>query len=139
MIVEMRSLGRGRGFEVVNEASAFLNEVLMSRISKRLDHLLEVIEGKRVDPLDAENSRLRDEVEELEDDVRALEDELERARIRLREFEDSTESEANDELLLQINEVLEGKNGEEFDDLPSAVEALIADYCDALEELDDES
>jgi len=134
----MRGLGRGRGFEVVDEYSAFSDEVLMSRIVERIHRIFEAVEGKRIDPLEAENSRLRDEVEELEDDIRALEDKLKIAETRLGEAEDSI-NEANDELLQQINELLGEKSGEGFDDLPSAVEALIADYCDALEELDDES
>ena len=50
-LVEMRSLGRGRGFKVVREYSALEDETLMTRISSRLHSLLNVIEIDEKDEL----------------------------------------------------------------------------------------
>ena len=136
IVVDMQSLGRGRGFEKTGEYSAFGDEVLMGRISKRLKRLLQVIDGDSLDSV--ERVLLEDQVEELEDETQAIKTELERARRRIVKLEAaSMDSEVFDELLSRINEALSDTYDEDYEDLESAVEALIDEYHDAVEEAED--
>ena len=135
IVVEMRSLGRGRGFEKTAEYSALGDDELTGRISKRLKRLLKVIEGETKD---AEKGLLEDMVEELEDEAHSLKAELERGRKRIGELEAQTdESESLNELLSHINEVLSDTTNEDYRDLESAVAALIEAYDDLQEETED--
>ena len=133
--VEMRSLGRGRGFRVVGRYSALGDAELMGRISTRLHELLRLIEGREL-PLDEENQRLLDSVEELEDEVRSLSERLEKAHKMIAGYEDAAEeqNDENEERLSLINEALSTVYYEAFDDLDSAVRALVDEYHDAVEE-----
>ena len=70
-LVEMTSLGRGRGFAKTGEYSALDDAALMGRIADRLHALLKLIEGDKVDTIERENQRLLDSMEELEDEARA--------------------------------------------------------------------
>ena len=88
IVVEMQSLGRGRGFEKTAEYSGLGDEVLMGRISRRLKRLLQVIEGDSPNPLQMANVRLEDQVEELEDEVKTLLSELRVAKKRITELEE---------------------------------------------------
>ena len=137
--VEMRSLGGRRGFQVTGRYSALGDTELMGRISTRLHELQRLIQGKEV-PLDEENQRLLDAAEELEDEVRSLSEKLEKAHQMIAKYEDAAEEEddENEELLSLINEALSTVYHEAFDDLDSAVRALVDDYYDAMEEAEDQ-
>ena len=137
IVVEMQSLGRGRGFKVVGEYSALGDEAITSRIASRLHRLLRLIEGDSPNPLQVENVRLEDQVEELEDDVKAFRSELKVAKKRIRELEEG-DTERYDELLYMVNEVLGEVYAVGFSDLDSAVRALIEEYDDLVEESEDE-
>jgi len=130
ILVEMQSLGRARGFAKIGEYSALNDEVLMGRIADRLHVLLALIEGERAGAVERENQRLDDLVEELEDEVRSLEEELRVARERIMEYEDAAEEEDDEieALLILLNETLGGVYDEEFEDLASAVGALVEEY-----------
>ncbi len=135
-LVEMQSMGRGRGFKVVGEYSALGDEAITSRIASRLHQLLHLIEGDSPIPLQVKNVQLEDQVEELEDDVKALQSELEAARVRISAFEE--EAETHDALLTMVNEALGDAYDEEFTDLGSAVGVMIKGYDDLREEVEDE-
>jgi uncharacterized protein YukE len=136
----MQSLGRARGFKVVDEYSALGDEAITSRIASRMHTLLRLIEGESPNPLVAENVRLEEQVEELEDEVRGLSKTLERANITISKHEDSAEEEEDDyeELLSLVNNALSDVYDEEFDDMESAVRALVDEYEDILEETGDD-
>ena len=136
IVVEMQSLGRGRGFKVVGEYSALGDEVLTRRIANRMRLILKLIEGDTQSPLMIRNNRLEDQVEELEDDVKALRSELEAARGRISAFEE--DAEIYTDLLSLVNEALGDGFDEVFTDLGSATEALLEAYDDLLEEVEDE-
>ncbi len=137
IVVEMQSLGRGRGFKVVGEYSALGDEVLTRRIADRMRLILKLIEGDTQSPLMIRNTRLEDQVEELEDDVKAFRSELKVAKRRIRELEEG-DTERYDELLYMVNEVLGEVYAVGFSDLDSAVRALIEEYDDLVEESEDE-
>ena len=137
VVVKMASLGRGRGFKVVSQFSALGDQELMEVIAKRLRVLLRLIEGYSPKDHKAENASLDDQVEELDDEVKALASELEAAKGRARELE--KESERHGELLSMVNEALELEYDEPFYELCSAVEALIEEYDDLLEEVEDDA
>ena len=137
ILVEMKSLGWRKGFKVVDEYSALGDETITGRIADRLHLLLQLIEGDKKRPLEVENTKLEDQVEELEDDIKVLLPEMEAAKERIRELE--KESEGYGELLSMVNEALEHAYDEPFYDLCSAVEALIGEFDDLLEEAEDES
>ncbi len=111
----------------------------MGRISTRLHELQRQIQGKEV-PLDEENQRLLDAAEELEDEVQSLTEKLEKAYQMIAKYEDAAEEEDDEkgELLSLINEALSTVHHEAFDDLDSAVRALVDDYYDAMEEAEDQ-
>jgi len=134
----MQSLGRARGFEKTGEYSALDDEDLTSRISERLRKLLLVMNGDSGNRDNAKRMILEDQVEELEDETQALKVELEMARERIREFEAlNDESESLSEILSRINDALSETYDENFEDLESAVGALIDGYHDAVEEAED--
>lgn len=137
IVVDMQSQGRARGFKVVNEYSALGDEVLTRRIADRMRLILKLIEGDTQSPLMIRNTRLEDQVEELEDDVKALLSELKVANKRIRELEEG-DTERYDELLYMVNEVLGEVYAVGFSDLDSAVRALIEEYDDLVEESEDE-
>lgn len=77
-------------------------------------------------------------MEELEDETKALQAEIEVARKRIGELESVVEeNEVVDELLSKVNEVLDDTFDEGFEDIESAVVALIDEYHDAVEEAED--
>ena len=137
IVVDMQSQGRARGFKVVNEYSALGDEVLTRRIADRMRLILKLIEGDTQSPLMIRNTRLEDQVEELEDDVKAFLSELNVANKRIRELEEG-DIERYDELLYMVNEVLGEVYAVGFSDLDSAVRALIEEYDDLAEESEDE-
>ena len=137
IVVDMQSQGRARGFKVVNEYSALGDEVLTRRIADRMRLILKLIEGDTQSPLMIRNTRLEDQVEELEDDVKAFLSELKVAKRRIRELEEG-DTERYDELLYMVNEVLGEVYAVGFSDLDSAVRALIEEYDDLVEESEDE-
>ena len=134
-VVEMRSLGRGRGFEKIGEYSALEDTALTSRIGKRIRLLLDVIQGENQETTE-DVEVLDDQLEELEDDFRALQAELSQANNRIRDLENEVMK--DDELLSSVNDVLDGVADDDFTDLHSAVMALIEAYDDLLEETEDE-
>jgi len=137
IVVDMQSQGRARGFKVVNEYSALGDEVLTRRIADRMRLILKLIEGDTQSPLMIRNTRLEDQVEELEDDVKAFRSELKVAKRRIRELEEG-DTERYGELLYLVNEVLGEVYAVGFSDLDSAVRALIEEYDDLVEESEDE-
>jgi chromosome segregation ATPase len=137
-VVEMQSQGRGKGFEVLKRYSALDDVELMSRISRRLKELLALIEGEADDP-EEEKQKLLDTIEELNDDVRALKLQLRQEREKLRQCEEimAEEKDTSEELLDLVNDALGDVYETEFDDLDSAVRALVDEYLDTLEEAED--
>lgn len=112
----------------------------MDRIAARLETLLTLIKGDSPNQIMAENVRLDDAVEELEDDNRALRKELHLAQEQMVELKAKYEAyDSLDELVSQINEVLSDTYHDPFQDLESAVTALIEEYDDLLEESEDET
>ena len=97
VIIQLRGLGRGRGFEVVSEYSLFEDEdtELLDIISDRVAVLYNLLYEDKGD----------DEDEEKEDD--------------------GEEGEQNGELLDLVNDVLADIYEERFSDLGEAVEALV--------------
>jgi len=139
ILVDMQSQGRGKGFKKIGEYSGLGDRGLMDRIAARLETLLYLIKGDSPDPFMAEKDRLDDAVEELEDDNRALQKELRQANVRISELEaENKENETIGDLVAQINEVLSETYYDPFQDLESAVTALIEEYDDLLEESEDE-
>jgi len=138
IVVEMQSLGRGRGFEKTGEYSALDDEDLTGRISERLRKLLLVMNGDSGNRDTVDGTILEDQVEEFEDEKQALKTELDLARRKIEELDKANEeSESLEELLFKINEVLGDTYDEDFVDLESAVGALIDEYHDAVEEAED--
>ena len=137
-LVEMQSLGRGRGFQVIDRFSALEDEELMRRISKRLKELLALIEDESEDH-DEEKQQLLDANEELEDTVRSLEGQLKRSEERIEELERALDEneEVDDELLELVNDALRDVSGEGFESLEPAIKFLVDDYLDAVEEAED--
>jgi hypothetical protein len=134
----MQSQGR-KGFKKIGEFSGLDDRVLMNRIADRMETLLHIIRGDLPNPLMEEKVRLEDDVEELEDDNRALQRALRLARKKSRELEAENEEYKDlDKLVSQINEVLNDTYYDPFQDLESAVDALIKEYDDLREETDDE-
>ena len=105
-VVEMRSLGRGRGFEVVSRESALDDEELTSTVAARLHALLNLLEG--------EGTALRREENELEAQLANSDEESE----ELKALEASVEN-----ALRLLNDHL----GESFDNLEEAVECIVAE------------
>jgi hypothetical protein len=134
----MQSQGR-KGFKKIGEFSGLDDKVLMNRIADRIETLLHIIRGDLPNPLMEEKVHLEDAVEELEDDNRALQRALRLARKKSRELEAENEEYKDlDKLVSQINEVLNETYHDPFQDLESAVGALINEYDDLREETDDE-
>jgi hypothetical protein len=134
-IVEMRSLGRGKGFQITKEFSIFEDEELLSRLKLRvtaINAILEIDMGEKlnlkVKELENENDNLREEVTELRVDLSDTKNKLEDVE---EEFDDKEQ-----ELLNRINEALPDEY-DEFTDLGEAVDALITDYSEAIEEAED--
>jgi hypothetical protein len=135
--VEMAGLGRGRGFKVVREFSALGDHELMEVIGRRLRVLLNLIEGDESSSPLAETQRLLDEIEELQDDNSTLRLELQKARSVIEELDEERLSPEDYESMLHlINETL--CDFEDIENLESAVETLVNEYQDILEELGDE-
>jgi cell shape-determining protein MreC len=118
--------------------SALDDVELMGRISRRLKELLALIEGEADDP-EEEKQKLLDTIEELNDDVRALKLQLRQEREKLRQCEEimAEEKDTSEELLDLVNDALGDVYETEFDDLDSAVRALVDEYLDTLEEAED--
>ncbi len=137
--VEMSSLGGRRGFQVTGRYSALGDTELMGRISTRLHELQRLIDGKE-GSLAEENQRLLDNVEELEDELRSLSKKLSKAHQLNAKNQEAGEEENDEkeELLSLINEALSTVYHEAFDDLDSAVRALVDEYHDAVEEAEDQ-
>jgi hypothetical protein len=135
IVVDMQSQGYARGFKKTAEYSALGDEELTGRIAVRLKQILRVIEGE---PKDAEKELLEDTVEELEDENQALKVELEITKKQNRNLEAlNEESENHGDLLSQVNDILSDTFHEDFEDLETAVGALIDEYHDAVEEAED--
>lgn len=118
-VVEMRSLGRGRGFEVVSRRSALGDPELTSTVAARLHALLNLLEGEgteirdvRVEDLKREAAALRREENELEAQLAKSEE----------ENEELVALEATVENALRL---LNNHLGESFDDLETAVEYIV--------------
>ena len=106
--VEIRGLGRARGFEVVGRPSILDDEALMARIAKRCSTILKIIEGESPKDVDAE-------------ELQNLIDEYEQER---------------DQGLSTINEALPDTH-ENHIDLEEAITAICTEYRDTVEELAD--
>ena len=116
-IVEMRSLGRGRGFEVVSRESALDDPELTSTIAARLRVLLRLLDDEGTETRDVRGEKeevasLRGEKEELEAQLAKSEEENE----KLAALEATVEN-----ALRLLNNHL----GEDFTDLEEAVEFLV--------------
>ncbi len=119
--VEMRSLGRAKGFEVTKRFSALGDEELMNMISSRCYAILKIV-GEEVTETfmvtDVEN-RLRDKIVELQSSLDSYEEEM-------------------DGILAKVNDVLIDIYEEEFVNLEKAMDALITEYQEVMEEAEDE-
>jgi len=120
-LIEMRSLGRARGWEVTARYSALGDEELMDKIANRCRTILKII-GEEVPEKSlatALENRLRDEIVGLQTSVDDYEEEM-------------------DEILANVNDVLINVYEEKFSTLEEAVNALIVEYHEAMEEAEDE-
>ena len=133
--VDMASLGRGKGFQVTGRYSALEDRELMSRIRTRLIELLEIIDGTD-DGLEEEKDRVLDAVEELEDENEHLREMLAAAR-REHDAVNVNLQRNHDMLLGKVNDALFDVRPEGFDELEEAVENLIEEYLDTVEEAED--
>ena len=134
-VVEMKGLGRGKGFEVTSRFSALGDEELMDLISSRCHAILKIV-GE--DPA-ASATALERELGEWKREAlgrRRLEGELRAEVAALEKAADENEEHA-DSLVSQINVAL-SEEYEDFDDLDEAVSSLIREYNEALEEVSDE-
>ena len=135
--VEMRSLGRARGFEVSARFSALGDEELMDMISSRCRAILkivgeEVTEKASVAALEKKLEKWRKEALGL----REVESQLREEIVELEASADGYE-EKMDAIRVQVNEALSDVYDEDFSDLEEAVGALISDYHEAVEEAED--
>jgi hypothetical protein len=113
----MTSLGRGRGFKTIGEETLSENTELYSILSKRIETLHQAHCEK-------------DRTHELLDTIEELNDALEHAQ--------ADEEKRNVALLQKVNEVLNELDFEEQSNLDEAVDVLIGEYLDLLEEVEDE-
>ena len=135
----MRSLGWRKGFKVTDEYSALGDEELMARISERLKRLLQVIDGNHEKRDAVDKANLEDQIEELTDDFTVQAVELAHAKRRIEKLEKVTEESVSfNGLLSRINDILSEVYHDDFEDLESAVGALIEEYDDLREETEDE-
>ena len=146
--VEMRGLGRGRGFEVTSRFSALGDEELMDMISSRCHVILrivgeEVTEKSAATALEKELGEWRKEAlrrrgvdVQLKGRIVALQESVEEYEDQVVELQGSVDKyeEEADGLLADVNGVLTEVYEEKFSDLASAVGALIVEYNEALEE-----
>ncbi len=135
--VEMRSLGRAKGFEVSARFSALGDEELMDMISSRCRAILKIVgeeitDKSSVTKLEKELKKWQNEALELREVEGQLKDEIAELKESLDEYE-----EEEDALLVQVNDALSDVYDEGFSDLESAVESLIVDYHEAVEEAED--
>ncbi len=135
--VEMRSLGRAKGFEVSARFSALGDEELMDMISSRCRAILKIVgeeitDKPSVTKLEKELKKWQNEALELREVEGQLKDEIAELKESLDEYE-----EEEDALLVQVNDALSDVYDEGFSDLESAVESLIVDYHEAVEEAED--
>jgi alkylhydroperoxidase/carboxymuconolactone decarboxylase family protein YurZ len=115
----MKSLGRARGWAETARYSALGDEELMARIAKRCRIILEIIGEDITKPEDADTEEeLKDEIVELQKSLDDFEEEF-------------------DELLERANVVLTEIYEEPFSTLDAALKALITEYREAIEELED--
>jgi hypothetical protein len=135
--VEMRGLGRGKGFEVTRRFSALGDEELMDLISSRCRAILRMV-GEEVTEKSAATA-LEKKLGEWRMEAlgrRKIEKELRDQITDLQESVDKYE-ENEDSLLAQVNEALCDVYDEAFADVSSAVNALIVEYNECLEEAED--
>jgi hypothetical protein len=126
----MRSLGRAKGFAVIGEHSAFDDPELISLLTQRVFILYNLLNSGE------ETQKDRIITQQIEQLV-ALDQELKEYRKRIADLEDETEEVGDREqhLLEEINRGLGSTL--DFMDLGEAVEALIVEYQEALEEAED--
>jgi molecular chaperone GrpE (heat shock protein) len=123
--VEMQSLGRGKGFEVVGEYSLLEDEEIMGKISSRVSKLNTVLDITDANEL----ARLEDSIEELEDENKHLQAEFENKQKIINSMKNDHEM-----ILEKVSESLDHES--EFSDYIEAIEALLIDYEESLEELE---
>lgn len=128
--VEMRSLGRARGFEVSARFSALGDEELMDMISSRCHAILTIV-GAEVTKSSV--AALEKELGDWRKEALGLRDKI----VDLQKSVDEYEEEM-DGLLVQVNEVLSEVYEEEFIYLEDALRALIVEYHETVEESEDE-
>jgi len=116
-IVEMRSLGRGRGFEVVSRESALDDPELTSTIAARLRVLLRLLDDEGTETRDVRGEK--EEVASLRREENELEAQLANSD---EENEELKALEASVENCLRL---LNNHLGELFDNLEEAVEYLV--------------
>jgi polysaccharide deacetylase 2 family uncharacterized protein YibQ len=116
-IVEMRSLGRGRGFEVVSRESALDDPELTSTIAARLRVLLRLLDDEGTETRDVRGEK--EEVASLRREENELEAQLANSD---EENEELKALEASVENCLRL---LNNHLGESFDNLEEAVEYLV--------------
>ena len=134
--VEMRGLGRGKGFEVTSRFSALGDEELMGLISSRCRIILRIV-GEEVVAATAaaDTERMLGEWKKEALWRREVEEELKDEIDGLQNAADEHE-ETIDGLLAQVNNAL-SEVYETFSDVGEAVAALIVEYNEALEEAED--
>lgn len=114
--VSFRGLGRGLGWAKNDPISILDNERAMKYIVSRCRRLIETIEGP---PVDAVFKEVQAEVQGLQNVIDRYEEDM-------------------DGLLTKICEVLSDVYDGAFADLESAVNALITEYSECLEESEDD-
>ncbi len=128
--VEMRSLGRARGFEVSARFSALGDEELMDMIASRCRAILKIV-GEEVTEKSSV-AALKKKLGEWRNEALGLRDEIVELQKSLDDFEEEF-----DELLERANVVLTEIYEEPFSTLDAALKALITECREAMEELED--
>jgi hypothetical protein len=116
-LVFMRGKGRGKGFETVGEELLTEDTDLYSVLSNRLEILHQAHCEKNRTP-------------ELLDTIEELNDALEHTQVEV--------NNRNKAMLQKVNDVLNELDYDEQSNLSEAVDALIGEYLDLFEEVEDE-
>jgi predicted nuclease with TOPRIM domain len=143
----MKGLGRGKGFEVTGEYSALGDVNLTSRINERVKKIENItsVEPEREQQVElkiteSQYNMILDREEELEDEVAYLRRKLRQEQGKVADLQDRLEEieDSESEILEKINDAIGEIYHEEFDDVYSAVDALLEEYHDLLEETEDQ-
>jgi chromosome segregation ATPase len=134
-LVYMSSLGRGKGFQIIGEASIEDDSETLMLIKQRIATLHNYLNGPEINEID----KLAGTVEELKEELCTCKKDLKAANKQVTELESvlGEHGDSEEELVDLIVDALGDATKIVFEDLESAVEALIEVYHDLREEYDD--